>query len=80
MHREAAGHAPGEHSNVARSVLRGYGVNSSVTGPSNTFRVSRGRRLSPLLAVESLSPRLLEIAAMRGLGYKLHEIAAEFGC
>jgi DNA-binding NarL/FixJ family response regulator len=41
---------------------------------------SRGRRPSPLLAVESLSPRLLEIAAMRGLGYKLHEIADEFGC
>ena len=80
MHREAAGHAPGEHGNVAHSVLRGSGVNASVTARQETSSRSRGRRPSPLAAVESLSPRLLEIAAMRGLGYKLHEIATEFGC
>jgi hypothetical protein len=79
MHREAAGNAPGEQSHVAHSTLRKSGMNLSAAASPDTSH-SRGRRPSPLLAVESLSPRLLEIAAMRGLGYKLHEIADEFGC
>lgn len=79
MHREAAARRMGESEQVAHSMLRKSGMNLSAAGTPDTSH-SRGRRPSPLLAVESLSPRLLEIAAMRGLGYKLHEIAAEFGC
>jgi hypothetical protein len=79
MHREADARPSGGQEDASRSVLRSFGVNSSVTFRPDISSRSRGR-LSPLAAVESLSPRLLEIAAMRGLGYKLHEIAAEFGC
>jgi hypothetical protein len=79
MHREADARPAGDQEDVSRSVLRSSGVNSSVTFRPDISSRSRGRP-SPFVAVESLSPRLLEIAAMRGLGYKLYEIASEFGC
>jgi hypothetical protein len=79
MHREADARPAGDQEDASRSVLRSSGVNSSVTFRPDISSRSRGRP-SPLVSVESLSPRLLEIAAMRGLGYKLYEIASEFGC
>lgn len=79
MHREADARPAGGQEDASRSVLRSSGVNSSATFRPDISSRSRGRP-SPLVAMESLSPRLLEIAAMRGLGYKLYEIASEFGC